>query len=232
MPLTVHASHSGALVSILEASSALLIDFNGTLSDDEELLFELLQGIARDRLGIDVSRERYFAELVGHTEERMFREIAGGGEDELIGRLVAQFNRGYLESVRTHRRVSEAAEAFVRESHARGKRVAVVTAASKSIVVPALSQIDLLDSIDAVVALEDVADSKPAPDCYLLALEALEVRPEEALAFEDSIAGATAAHRAGVRVVGVGPGMTAREPDPLVPRAIEALDPALFAQTV
>jgi pseudouridine-5'-monophosphatase len=53
---------------------------------------------------------------------------------------------------------------------------------------------------------------KPAPDIYLLALQAInsslaegekEIRPEECLVFEDSIPGVEAVRRAGMRVVWV-----------------------------
>lgn len=54
------------------------------------------------------------------------------------------------------------------------------------------------------------ADKKPAPDIFLLALQHLNValsdgdlRPEECLVFEDSIAGVEAGRRAGMRVVWV-----------------------------
>jgi beta-phosphoglucomutase-like phosphatase (HAD superfamily) len=48
-----------------------------------------------------------------------------------------------------------------------------------------------------------VKNKKPAPDLYLLALEELKLQPEECLAFEDSPAGVTAAHAAGVRVCAI-----------------------------
>jgi beta-phosphoglucomutase-like phosphatase (HAD superfamily) len=50
---------------------------------------------------------------------------------------------------------------------------------------------------------EMVRDRKPAPDLYQMAVKNLGLRPEECVAFEDSPAGVTAAHAAGVRVVAV-----------------------------
>ncbi len=45
--------------------------------------------------------------------------------------------------------------------------------------------------------------AKPAPDLYLRACESLEVRPEEAIAFEDSPNGIAAAKAAGLWCVAV-----------------------------
>jgi putative acetyltransferase len=57
---------------------------------------------------------------------------------------------------------------------------------------------------------EDVAQLKPAPDLFLAALSALQVRPDQALAFEDSPNGVRAAQAAGLRAVGVPNPITSR----------------------
>ncbi len=46
-----------------------------------------------------------------------------------------------------------------------------------------------------------VPKKKPAPDIYLLTLQRLKIRPEEAIAIEDSRNGLLAATRAGLRCV-------------------------------
>lgn len=46
---------------------------------------------------------------------------------------------------------------------------------------------------------------KPHPDVYDVAARLCGVHPHQALAIEDSVTGVTAAHRAGLRVLGVGP---------------------------
>ncbi|MFE0015352.1 HAD-IA family hydrolase [Mesorhizobium sp. NPDC059054] len=48
---------------------------------------------------------------------------------------------------------------------------------------------------------EDVANGKPAPDCFLLAAERLGQKPQDCLVFEDAPAGIQAAEAAGTKVV-------------------------------
>ena len=52
-----------------------------------------------------------------------------------------------------------------------------------------------------VLAGDVVAQKKPAPDIYLLALEQLGIRPSDAVVVEDSANGLDAAHAAGITCV-------------------------------
>jgi HAD superfamily hydrolase (TIGR01509 family) len=58
------------------------------------------------------------------------------------------------------------------------------------------------------IVVPDTGDGvrpKPHPDTYAVAARLCGVRPHRALAIEDSLTGVEAAHRAGLRVLGVGP---------------------------
>lgn len=59
------------------------------------------------------------------------------------------------------------------------------------------------DAFDVIVAGDDVVHGKPHPEPYLKAAELLGVRPEECVAFEDSISGIRSAEAAGTKAVGV-----------------------------
>lgn len=203
--MTLTTPASPATLSTVAAADAILLDFNGTLSDDELLLAELVAEIAADELGVRVSHERYFAEFAGFTEEYMFGILAAeaGMDAPDPDRLMHRFNERYLERTAEHSTITPAARGFVRAAQRAGKRLAVVTAASRDTVVPALRQAGLLDAFDAIVALEDVAASKPAPDCYLRALTELGVSAERAVAFEDSRTGIAAATGAQIETIAV-----------------------------
>lgn len=55
----------------------------------------------------------------------------------------------------------------------------------------------------ALITADDVKHGKPAPEAYLLAAAALDVRPERCVVVEDAPAGISAAHAAGMRAVAV-----------------------------
>jgi beta-phosphoglucomutase-like phosphatase (HAD superfamily) len=80
---------------------------------------------------------------------------------------------------------------------------AVVSGGRSSSVIRSLTTVNLLDKFETIVGAEDYANSKPAPDAFLVAAQRLGVAPELCLVFEDTdlgIQAATAAGMASVRV--------------------------------
>lgn len=63
------------------------------------------------------------------------------------------------------------------------------------------------------ITRDKVAHLKPAPDIYNLAIERLDLRPDECMIIDDSVTGVTAAHRAGAFVVGMA---NIQDPVPLI----------------
>jgi HAD superfamily hydrolase (TIGR01509 family) len=59
------------------------------------------------------------------------------------------------------------------------------------------------ECFDVIVAGDDVRQGKPHPEPYLKAAELLGVKPEECVAFEDSLTGLRSAEAAGTKAVGI-----------------------------
>ena len=63
------------------------------------------------------------------------------------------------------------------------------------------------------ITRDKVTHLKPVPDLYNLAIERLDLKPDECMIIDDSVAGVTAGHRAGAFVVGMA---NLQEPEPLI----------------
>ena len=109
------------------------------------------------------------------------------------------------------------AVALMREARSRGKRIAVVSASENCRAI--LGRAGLLDLFDALVTGVEAARlglaGKPAPDTFLHAANLLETAPENAVVFEDAIAGVEAGRAGGFGLVvgvdrgGAGAGLAA-----------------------
>lgn len=179
------------------AISALLLDFNGTLSDDEPLLCSIFQDLFAE-LGKPISGAEYYDRLAGLSDPEVVEEWLGEPDPMVVARKIER----YRELSADGSTVSAEARQAVLEAAGR-VAVAVVSGSARSEIEPVLEAAGISSSIAAVVAAEDVEHGKPAPDGYRRALELLEIDPREAVAVEDSDVGIAAAKAAGLRCIAV-----------------------------
>lgn len=93
---------------------------------------------------------------------------------------------------------------FVRELRANGVRTAIVTSSNRKKMEQMGRQLPAFSALfDRVLTSEDFAASKPHPDCYLRAAEALDCGVDECVVFEDAFSGLEAGRRAGIFTVGL-----------------------------
>ena len=211
---------------------AALFDFDGTLVDTTDLIYQSMRHATGEVLGREISREVLMAN-VGQPLPRQMELLSA----EHAGAL--------LDSYRLHN--EENHDALIREfpgveeSLARlktaGVRVGVVTSKRRFSVDMALKKFPGLgDVVDQWVTMEDTTEHKPRPEPLLKGLELLGNVPREQAAYVgDSPFDVTAAKAAGVESVAVSWGafsedaLRVAEPDQLVPDLDAAVDVLLSA---
>jgi beta-phosphoglucomutase len=195
---------------------AILFDFNGVLVDDEPVHLELFQRVLADE-GVALAAVDYYSRFLGLDDRACFAAVlAAAGEPASVPRLMRLIARKasyYQERVRREGYPFAAGAAgLVRRLAERGWVLGVVTGALREEVEGALRQEGLLDRFKAVITAEDVAESKPSPEGYERALEALNAlpplperlfHPHEVLAVEDNPVGVAAAAEVGLATLGL-----------------------------
>ncbi len=198
---------------------AALFDFDGTLVDTTELIYQSLRHAAGEVLGREIPRETLMAN-VGQPLPRQMELIDAERAETL------------LESYRLHNDehhdvlIGEfpGVERNLARLRASGLRVAVVTSKRRFYVTMALETFPGLgEVVDRFVTMENTAEHKPHPAPLLKGLEFLgNVPPEEAAYVGDSPFDVAAAKAAGITSVAVSWGafsedtLRAAEPDHLV----------------
>jgi HAD superfamily hydrolase (TIGR01509 family) len=183
------------------SDGAIVFDCDGVLLDSEAAwtraetrLFARYgrrYGVEEKRLLIGGSLE----ETAGTLEQLLDRPGAADGLlSELLELAVEEFSRP----------VEPMPGAIPLLADLRGRRsMAVASNSQRRLVDLALGGAGLTDMFHAVVAGDEVAHPKPAPDLYLEACRRLATPPEDAVAVEDSPRGVAAAKAAGLYVIGV-----------------------------
>lgn len=181
---------------------AILFDHDGTLVDSEPEHFKMWRSVLA-RYGISLTEQQYVAHYAGVPNRASANDIVRrfdlAVDPAIISEAKSAAARDYL-SKGAYPLMAGALDAIGGFRRA-GLALAVVTGAGANGVEATLRVHDLRRHFETVVSGDDVRASKPAPDCYLLALERLGLPAADCLAIEDTQHGLQAARAAGIRCV-------------------------------
>ncbi len=194
---------------------AILFDFNGIIINDESIHQQLVTEILLEE-NIRTDEGEYRETCLGKSDRFCFRDIfALHGrfvQKNYLNQLIEAKNRAYRERLAELETlpIYPGVEPFLEKILQQGLLMGVVTGALRSEVELVLDRAEITPYFNTIVAGDEVQESKPEPQGYLLAVERLyrqntylQIRPGDCLAIEDSYPGIEAAKRAGMQVVGV-----------------------------
>lgn len=193
---------------------AIFLDFNGVIIDDEPLQMAAYKD-ALSEVGIELTESDYYGAL-GMDDKTFVRAAFERGQRMLSDDIL----QTVLEDKATrHRKLIEddlplfpGLVTFLKAT-ARHYSLGVVSMATLAEIHYVLERARLRSLFSVIVSAEDVNICKPAPDCYLIALEKLNEKrraegllpmlARECLAIEDSPPGVVSGRQAGMRALGV-----------------------------
>ena len=194
---------------------AVLFDFNGVIVNDELLHEQLIEQVLLEE-NLLLKPGEYHEFCLGKSDRACLKDI-------LIqrGRCV---NEGYLEQLIKSKTLAYQKQLenieelpiysntvdFIAQVSRAELKMAVVTGAIRTEVELVLNKANLANYFQVIVGGDNVKESKPKPDAYLLAVDILNqkcqginLKPSECLVIEDTFPGIEAAKLAGMSVVGV-----------------------------
>src|SRR5579875_44040 len=192
---------------------AIILDLDGTLADTEPIHFPAFAEVLAS-VGIELTREDYFARLIGYHDRDCFTVVLterGRAADEAaIAALVARKAAVYQKLIAERDVLYPGAAEFVRRCAERFP-LAIATGTLRVEADMILRRAGLKELFVDIVAAEDVEHGKPAPEIFITALGRLgfilrsrpPIEPAECLVIEDTVAGVRAARAAGMRVLGL-----------------------------
>jgi mannitol-1-/sugar-/sorbitol-6-phosphatase len=177
---------------------AALFDLDGTLVNSEVRNVTIWRLLLENH-GFQPD-DTLLRSLIGRRDRDVLPDLMPEADVEaIIKEIIAITDRSDLPDIVP---VPGAAD-LVRRVHAYGSPLALVTSARLAWAQARLSEIGIVELVRTIVSAEDVVVGKPDPSGYLAAADRLGVDPAKCVAFEDSVAGVTAARAAGMRCVAV-----------------------------
>ena len=209
---------------------ALILDFNGTVSHDEHIVLELFQELFGE-LGRPLDAATYERELAGMSDPEITQAWLGH-DHPAVAHVIAERDRRYRARTADGSTIPPQVREAVRLA-AVHVPVAICSGAARSEIEATLAAAGIGDAIELIVAAEDVAHGKPAPDGYAAAhrLLAPEIPAAEVLAFEDTEVGVISALGAGLRCIAVR-GTMADDRLAAAERVVRELDAAIVREVL
>ena len=177
---------------------ALVFDFDGLIVDTEVPIFRAWQRIYREH-GQELPLERWLTIIGTSTGDfDPVRELGDRVGEKLDEKELDALERlYYLEATALQQLLPGVAD-YLAGARKLGLKTAVASSSSRKWVMEHLERFGIARGFDAIICREDVKRTKPDPELYRTALQRLEVKPSEAIAFEDSSNGIHAAKAAGL----------------------------------
>jgi HAD superfamily hydrolase (TIGR01509 family) len=185
------------------AVQALLFDFDGLIVDTESPSLAAWRW-AYAQHGQELSLERWSAAigtLSGFDPMEHLAALVGSSLDrEVVDASRFEHELALVEAEQLRPGIAE----YLADAERLGLRKAIVSSASRGWIDRHLRRLERVYGWDAIVTADgDEVRAKPSPTLYLEALGLLSLRPDEAIALEDSPNGVAAAKAAGLYCVGV-----------------------------
>jgi HAD superfamily hydrolase (TIGR01509 family) len=191
--------------------NALIFDFDGLILDTEWPDYESWQEVYGQH-GCQLPVEAW-GQIVGGTGASDFDPVEH--LEQLCGQKLDReeiwINRRakYLDNI-ANQQVLPGVVDYLDAAEDLGLSLAIASSSPENWVRGHLARLGLYDRFDAIKTADDVKRTKPDPELYVAALGALNVKPSEAIVFEDSPNGIKAAKAARIFAVAVPNRLTAQ----------------------
>ncbi|HEX5011346.1 MAG TPA: HAD family phosphatase [Planctomycetota bacterium] len=186
---------------------AVIFDMDGVLVDSEPLHFATTN-VVLARRGAAIDRA-FYDQRLGMPEVDFFRDVVDRLQLREAPEELAR------ERIRESLDVLAGADLLPTDGalecllllRADGRKLGLATSAARAQLELIVERFALRSVLSALVAVEEVAHGKPAPDLFLEAARRLSVAPEECIVVEDAVHGVRAARAAGMAALALpGPG--------------------------
>ncbi|WMJ73917.1 HAD family phosphatase [Cytophagaceae bacterium ABcell3] len=219
-----------------QPNKAFIFDMNGTMIDDMKYHTEIWYEMLNKDLGASMTYEQVKLQMYGKNEELLERVFGKSRfTPEEMNHYVIEKEKRYQKLYRPHMKLIDGLDIFFKEAANQNIPMSIGSAAGVFNVDYILDNLNLRHYFKCIVCAEDVKESKPHPETFLLAANSMGVEPENCIVFEDAPKGVECAQNAGMKCVVLTTAHEAKDfekYDNLLAIVKDYTDPCLKALTV
>jgi len=178
---------------------AIIFDFDGVIVDTELDRFNFIKKeLSKENIILDDS---IFPNFLGKKTSPALKELIPNIQENILKNLDIKRQK-YLEENITKLKPLPNIKNLLKTLKKKYS-LGITTGSSSIIVKKFLEYHGLMEYFGVITTGEQFKSSKPDPECYILTLNKLNIKPSEAIIVEDSEAGITAGKKVGCKVFGL-----------------------------
>ncbi len=191
---------------------AVIFDFDGVISDSEPCHFAATNRVL-EKFGIQIEKDRYYADFLGFTDAQMFEHINQKYQlaltNEQLAQCIQQKAYYFEQIIRKADHLIKGIPQFIKMIKAAGLKVGIYSGASLQDIELMLENSGFEDCFDVIVSADDVEKGKPDPEGFIKALNEINriaqtnIAANQCIVIEDSQWGIVAAKKAGMKIIAV-----------------------------
>jgi beta-phosphoglucomutase len=180
-----------------------IFDMDGVIVDSMRTHEKAWLALFAD-LGLKIDLKEFHYQTAGMTGTEVLRHFLGNRfSDAELAQLSAQKEFLYRVLFRKKLKATKGLLAFLKAAETLKIPMALATGGGKANIDFILDGLSIRKYFQSVLGAGDVKHGKPNPEIYLKSADALGLLPEQCFVFEDALPGIEAAHRAGMRIIGI-----------------------------
>jgi beta-phosphoglucomutase len=193
-------------------AEAVIFDFDGVIVDTEPLHYAAFEKTL-EPLGLHFTWQEYIETYIGFDDRDAFRHVFSSKgktlDQKTLHRLIGQKAAYFQETIQSGISAYPGVVDLLSHLHTHKYPLAICSGALRADIDPILAMLGIANYFDVIITADDVAASKPDPECYQLAFRKLQSAYQNSfsiqgtIAIEDTPAGISSARAAGLLVCAV-----------------------------
>lgn len=182
----------------------VIFDCDGVLLASNDVFYDCFVECAK-KIDVEVTRDFYIRVTGGGMFDsiKVFSDMYGVDETT-AEKIILEVDQLYKDKVKTEViPLMPYVNEILDDLEAQGIKKYIASSSYHAVIESTLKPHHLLERFDGSIFGDMVKERKPSPEIYLTCIEKYNMNKDETIIIEDSMNGIIAAHRAGVKCIGV-----------------------------